>query len=182
MFMQTSRMNNPGLFFGDMSEPGKRTRMNALENLKLICISILFVAGLTACNKPEPVKISGKKIDQTADETGKLIGKAVKKSGEKPGVQGEKSSVVINDVEITAKVKAAIFAEPSLETLQINVDTVKSVVTLSGSVDSLASSDMAEALAVAVTGVKEVINLLVQDSAIQKLLLLLVWLKGASLH
>jgi len=41
----------------------------------------------------------GKKIDQTA----------------------EKAGVAIEDTEITAKVKAAIFAEPGLKTLQISV-------------------------------------------------------------
>jgi len=50
--------------------------------------------------------------------------------------QSEKAGVAIDDAEITTKVKAAIFAEPGLKTLQISVDTIKGVVTLSGSVDS----------------------------------------------
>ena len=68
---------------------------------------------------------------------------------------------MIDDAEITAKVKAAIFAEPGLKTLQISVNTMKGVVTLSGSVDSSPSSDMAKVLAEAVSGVKEVKNRLV---------------------
>ena len=136
--------------------------MNALKNfIKLIGISLLFAVGLSACDKPGPAETAGKKIDQTAGEASKKIGEVTDKVIEKLGEQGEKAVVVIDDAEITAKVKAAIFAEPGLKTLQISVDTVKGVVTLSGSVDSSPNSDMAKVLASAVTGVKEVKNRLV---------------------
>lgn len=138
--------------------------MKVLRNFKLIAISMLLVVGLTACDKPGPAETAGKKIDQTADEAGKKIGEAADKAGVKLGEQGEKAAVAIDDAEITAKVKAAIFAEPGLKTLQISVDTVKGVVTLSGSVDSQPSSDRAKELAGAVAGVKGVINRLVLKS------------------
>ena len=139
--------------------------MDALKNsIKLVGISMLFAAGLTACDKPGPAETAGKKIDQTVGEAGKKIGEAADKVVEKLGEQGEKASVAIDDTEITAKVKAAIFAEPGLKTLQISVDTVKGVVTLSGSVDSSPSSDRAKVLAGAVAGVKEVKNRLVIKS------------------
>jgi len=121
--------------------------MKISENLKFFGISMLLVVGLTACEKPGPAETAGKKIDQTVD-----------KVGEKMGEQGEKTGVVIDDVAITSKVKAAIFAEPGLKTLQISVDTVKGVVTLSGSVDSLKSSHRAKELASAVVGVNDVEN------------------------
>ncbi|WP_301101356.1 BON domain-containing protein [Propionivibrio sp.] len=136
--------------------------MKTLKNLKLIGISLLLVAGLSACDsKPGPAESAGKKIDQTANEAGKKIGETVDKVGDKLGEQGTKTAVAIDDAEITAKVKAAIFAEPGLKTLQISVDTVKGVVSLSGSADSLASSERAKALAAAVSGVKGVDNRLV---------------------
>jgi len=144
-----------------MNELGKGTKMKTSGNFKLIGISLLLVVGLAACDKPGPAETAGKKIDQTADQAGQKIGVAAEKVGEKLGSQGEKAGVAIDDAEITAKVKAAIFAEPGLKTLQISVDTVKGVVTLSGSVDSLSSSDKAKALAGAVSGVKEVENRLV---------------------
>jgi len=59
---------------------------------------------------------------------------------------------------------SAIFAEPGLKTLQISVDTVKGVVTLSGSVDSQASSNRTKELASAVAGVRDVENRLVVKS------------------
>lgn len=135
--------------------------MKISENLKLVGISMLLAVGLAACDRPGPAETAGKKIDQTADQAGKKIGEAADNVGEKLGEQGVKAGVAIDDAEITAKVKAAIFAEPGLKTLQISVDTVKGVVTLSGSVDTQPSSDRAKALAGAVAGVNEVENRLV---------------------
>lgn len=125
------------------------------------------MVGLSACEKPGPAETAGKKIDQTVEEAGKKMGEASDKVAVKMAEQSEKAGVVIDDAEITAKVKAAIFAEPGFKTLQISVDTVKGVVTLSGSVDSLASSDRAKALAGAVAGVKEVENRLALKTVIR---------------
>jgi len=135
--------------------------MKAFVNLKLIGISMLFVVGLAACDKPGPAETAGKKIDQTVDKAGKKIGDAADTVGEKMSAQGAKAGVAIEDTEITTKVKTAIFAEPGLKTLQISVDTVKGVVTLTGSVNSQANSDRAKALAGAVADVKRVDNQLV---------------------
>ena len=139
--------------------------MKALENFKLIGISMLIVAGLAACDKPGPAETAGKKIDQTADKAGQKIGDAADSVGEKMSAQSAKAGVAIEDTEITAKIKAAIFAEPGLKTLQISVDTVKGVVTLSGTVDSLSNRDRAKALASTVTGVKAVENRLALKSS-----------------
>lgn len=135
--------------------------MNALENFKLIGISMLLVVGLAACDKPGPAETAGKKMDDTADEAGKKMSEAADKAGEKMSEQREEAGAAIDDAEITAKVKTAIFAEPGLKSLQISVDTVKGVVTLSGSVDSMSNSDKAKTLASAVSGVKDVENRLV---------------------
>lgn len=135
--------------------------MKTLANLKLMGISVLLVAGLAACDKPGPAETAGKKIDQTANEAGKKISETANKVGEKLGEQGAKTGAAIDDAEITAKVKAAIFAEPGLKTLQISVDTINGVVNLTGSVNFQANSDRAKALAGAVDGVKYVENRLV---------------------
>lgn len=133
--------------------------MKALMNLKLISVALLLAVGLSACdNTPGPAESAGKKIDQTANDAGKKIGETVDQVGEKLSEQSARTAVVIDDTEITTKVKAAIFAEPGLKTLQISVDTVKGVVTLSGSVDSLANSEQAKGLAAAVSGVNSVDN------------------------
>jgi osmotically-inducible protein OsmY len=64
----------------------------------------------------------------------------------------------IDDSVITTKVKTAIFNEPSLKVTQITVETYKSVVQLSGFVDSAASMDKAVAVARSVEGVASVKN------------------------
>ena len=134
--------------------------MKAFENFKMIGIAMLLATGLAACDKPGagPAESAGKKIDQAAVNTGEKIGKAIDKVGDKLDKQSEKAGVAIDDAEITTKVKAAIFAEPGLKTLQIGVDTVKGVVTLSGSVDSQPSSNRVKGLAGAVAGVTRVEN------------------------
>ena len=136
--------------------------MKTIENFKLIGVSLLLVVGLAACDKaPGPAETAGKKIDQTAESASKKLGDTADKVGDKMSEQSARTGVVMDDAEITAKVKAAIFAESGLKTLQISVDTVKGVVTLTGSVDSAANSDRAKALAGAVAGVKDVDNRLV---------------------
>lgn len=131
--------------------------MNTL-NLKIIAIAALLVAGLSACDKPGPAERAGQNIDRSVDQVGKKMGDTADKVGDKMSEQGSKAGVAIEDTEITAKIKAAIFAEPGLKTLQISVDTIRGVVTLTGSVNSRADSENAKALASAVKGVKEVDN------------------------
>ena len=129
--------------------------------LKLIAISLFLAAGLTACDKPGPAEKAGKAMDQTASDAKNKIGETVDKAEKKMTEQSAKAGQAIDDTEITARVKAAVFAEPGLKTLQISVDTVKGVVTLTGTVDSQANSDKARTLAAAVADVKEVSNKLV---------------------
>jgi hyperosmotically inducible protein len=120
--------------------------MKTLANLKLIgvCIPMIFFLGLAACEKK----------DNTAESTGEKMDQAT-----------DKAAVVIDDAGITTKVKAAILAEPGLDSLQISVDTVNGVATLSGTVDSQANSDKAAGVASGVSDVKGVENKLVVKSA-----------------
>jgi osmotically-inducible protein OsmY len=133
-------------------------------NLKLFGIALLLLGGVVACDKPGPAESAGKKIDQTADDASRKLGAAADKVTEKLGEQNAKASVALDDAEITARVKASFFAEPGLKTLQISVDTVKGVVTLTGSVDTPENKTRAKDLAAAVAGVKEVDNKLVPMS------------------
>jgi osmotically-inducible protein OsmY len=64
----------------------------------------------------------------------------------------------IDDTAITTKVKTGIFNEPTLKSGQISVETYKSVVQLTGFVDSAASMDKAVAIARSVQGVSSVKN------------------------
>jgi len=62
----------------------------------------------------------------------------------------------IDDTVITTKVKAAIFNEPTLKSAEINVETFKGVVQLSGFVSSRDAQNTAVAVARKVPGVKSV--------------------------
>lgn len=62
----------------------------------------------------------------------------------------------VDDTVITTKVKAAIFNEPTLKSSEINVETFKGVVQLSGFVSSAADERKAMEVARSVKGVKSV--------------------------
>jgi len=64
----------------------------------------------------------------------------------------------MDDTVITTKVKSAIFNEPTLKSAEINVETFKGVVQLSGFVGSQADRGTAVTVAQGVSGVKSVKN------------------------
>jgi len=64
----------------------------------------------------------------------------------------------VDDSVITTKVKAAIFNEPGLKVSEVQVETFKGVVQLSGFVSSRADIKGAVRVASAVSGVKSVTN------------------------
>ncbi|HXM84145.1 MAG TPA: BON domain-containing protein [Burkholderiales bacterium] len=70
----------------------------------------------------------------------------------------ESTGEYFDDTTITAKVKTAIFNEPSLKVAQIKVETYKAVVQLSGFVDSIADINTAGSVARSVRGVVSVKN------------------------
>jgi osmotically-inducible protein OsmY len=64
----------------------------------------------------------------------------------------------VDDTVITTKVKAAILNEPGLKSAEINVETFKGVVQLSGFVSSAANATLAVQVTGKVNGVKSVKN------------------------
>ena len=143
--------------------------MKLLRNSKILSISILVAVGLAACDN-KPAGNAGDNSSQTSDNNtvqrseqaidnmGDRASQTANNIGDSMERQGEKTGQALDDAAITTKVKAAIFAEPSLKTLQISVDTIQGVVSLTGSVDSQADSNKAKALASSVEGVKVVEN------------------------
>lgn len=73
----------------------------------------------------------------------------------------ETAGEYVDDAAITTKVKAAIFDEPSLHSMQVNVETMQNVVQLSGFVDTQTAKSKAGELAGNVDGVLSVENDLV---------------------
>ncbi len=73
----------------------------------------------------------------------------------------ESTGQYIDNSVITSKVKAALFDEPTLKSMQINVESFKGEVQLSGFVDSAQSVKKAGEVARSVEGVVSVKNDLV---------------------
>jgi osmotically-inducible protein OsmY len=72
--------------------------------------------------------------------------------------QQEGTGEYVDDAVITTKVKAAIFNEPTLKSAEINVETFKGAVQLSGFVNSQADISKAAEIARSVKGVTSVKN------------------------
>lgn len=70
----------------------------------------------------------------------------------------ESTGDYLDDTVITTKVKAAVLNEPTLKSYEINVETFKGVVQLSGFVSSASDIDKAVEVTRAVKGVKSVKN------------------------
>ena len=128
------------------------------SNLTLVAISLLCTLGLSGCDKPGSAEQAGKSIDDAASETGKKVDATLDKYEDKVSQQGAESAQAWADTEVTTKVKTKLLGEPGLKSMQISVDTVGGVVTLTGTADSKANSDKASAIAMAVDGVENVVN------------------------
>jgi hyperosmotically inducible protein len=79
-------------------------------------------------------------------------------ASQKMAAATDKVAAAVDDSALTAKVKAALLAEPGLRSAQISVDTKNAAVTLSGSVNSPASKDRAKEVASSVAGVATVVD------------------------
>ncbi|MCC7120248.1 MAG: BON domain-containing protein [Gammaproteobacteria bacterium] len=108
-------------------------------------------APVTAVPTPAP-------DNRVGDET---LGERVDRAGEAMERQGDKIADAVDDAAITARVKAALVADPTLSALDINVDSKDGVVTLRGNVESPDASTRAGSLANDTEGVVSVDNRLV---------------------
>src|SRR3954471_3724643 len=70
----------------------------------------------------------------------------------------ESTGEYIDDASITTKVKAAFVKDPVVKALQVNVDTFKGTVQLSGFVDTAEQKARAEQVARGINGVSTVKN------------------------
>ena len=75
-----------------------------------------------------------------------------------PTTQHEGTGEYVDDSVITTKVKAAIFNEATLKSAEINVETFKGIVQLSGFVSSQADISRAMEVAKTIVGAKFVRN------------------------
>jgi hyperosmotically inducible protein len=126
-----------------------------IENRSSILLVALAAGTLlmAGCDQRPPAGSASAKVDRAADKVEAPVSSAA-----------DKTATVADDATITAKVKAAILAEPGLKSLQINVDTNSATVTLSGNVDNADLRDRAKQIASSTSGVKSVVDQLTVKS------------------
>jgi len=112
--------------------------------LVALAAGVLLTAG---CDQRAPAGSTAAKVDKAADRVEATTTNAA-----------NKVATATDDAAITAKVKAAILAEPGLKSLQINVDTNAATVTLSGTVDNADLKERAKQIASSTSGVKGVVD------------------------
>src|SRR5215218_6355483 len=94
---------------------------------------------------------AGREIKEGAQQAGDALQRGADKVGAEAGPAARHAG-------ITAKVKAKLIADPEVNALHIDVDTLDGRVTLSGKVASAELKAEAEKLASRTEGVKEVVN------------------------
>ena len=110
------------------------------------------------CVKEAKAAEARAKADAKAQMKTADAGKPAKEKSAAAPAKHESAGAYVDDTVITTKVKAAVLEEPSLKSAEINVETYKGVVQLTGFVSSRASIDKAVEVARSVKGVTSVKN------------------------
>jgi osmotically-inducible protein OsmY len=124
--------------------------------LVALAAAALLVGG---CDRPSTS--TSQRLDQSAPKSADAT-PAPKTADATPNsgsaMSGTNMSAAAGDTAITAKVKAALIAEPGLKSMDINVETKDGTVTLSGNVASPDLREKAKQVASSTAGVKGVID------------------------
>ena len=116
----------------------------------------------SAAEKTKDATVKGaEKTKDAAVKVGEKTKDAAVKVGEKTKDVAATTGEAITDAWITTKLKADFVNEDTLKGSDINVDTNNHVVTLKGTVTSLAGKSRAEEIAKTTKGVNRVINTLI---------------------
>jgi len=110
------------------------------------------------CVKDAKAAETRAKADTPAAMPAPVANKSVNEKPSASSAKKESAGAYVDDAAITTKVKAAILEESSLKSTEINVETYKGIVQLSGFVSSRAAIDKAVAVARNVKGVTSVKN------------------------
>jgi len=125
----------------------------ALLKLTTVALASALVL-LTACDQKETGTTAGEKVDNAVVEG--------KQESSKAGAYVEDKTSqtvqVVDDAAITTALKIKFVADADLKALDINVDTVGGVVTLTGMAPSATAKNRATEIARTVNGVSNVNN------------------------
>lgn len=133
----------------------------------LLAGAIAAALSLTACgesrdyNAPKTSRTDTPATSSSATPTDRMTADAsaaANRAAERVEKAGEKVAAKAEDAAVTAKVKARLMAEPGVDSLQIDVDTINGRVTLTGEVDTAQNRARAKELASSVEGVTGVVD------------------------
>lgn len=125
--------------------------------------------GLAACNRNDDGRTVGQKVGQTIDQGVAQVDKAAQEvkttakqgadqAAEKTKDASQQVSASVNDMAITAAVKAGLAKDKELSALRVNVDTKDGHVSLYGSAPNEGARERATQIAQAEKGVTGVDN------------------------
>jgi hyperosmotically inducible protein len=106
----------------------------------------------------EVVGTSGEKAREAAAEVGQRTAQAADKAGDKAAEAAQQARKAMAEGSLTAKIKAKMALDDHVKALNLNVDTVGSVVTVTGLVNTQAEKDRALLLARDTVGVTQVVD------------------------
>jgi len=140
----------------------RRWKGNALALVPVLVLAAA-VLGCTPEDRRE-AEAGAEEAGRDLEAAGRAAGEELSEAGEAVERGLERANRQLEpyarDIEITAKVKTKLAADPEINPFRIDVDTLEGRVTLSGKVRTERQREEAEALARGTEGVLEVVNLL----------------------
>lgn len=140
--------------------------LRALFKLLVLLIVLVAAAGFflgwwgsgAALPEREAVATAGRTGAERAKQAGQEI-------SQKTAEAAKTAQEALSDGALTAKIKAKMALDDTVKALNLNVDTVDGVVTVSGKVRSNAERERALALAHETNGVRKVVDKITVESA-----------------
>jgi len=126
--------------------------------IAIALLAVMLASSMVGCNQQAPAETAGRQIDKAMERAANKVDQVAGVASVELKKEAAQAAEAINDTAITAKVKAALTSEPQLKTEQINVETLGGVVVLTGSAATQQSSERAQQVASAISGVKSVDN------------------------
>lgn len=139
--------------------------MKALTKItSVVAVSAMVLLG-AGCDRKDKDTTAGEKVDnaattteQGAHDAGNTAANATDNAAHTAANATANAGQSIDDAAITTALKGKYVLDPDLKAIDINVDTVNGVVTLTGAAPSPAAVDKATTVAKTVDGVKDVQN------------------------
>ena len=131
--------------------------MHFANQVALVLFLVMLIAVAAGCSKPPQPKTEASAGASSSSSFQKET-KNEETAGQKLDKAADDAKRAGGDATLTAKVKTAILGDSTLKSTEINVETFKGVVQLSGFVKSQADVNQAVVVAKNVHGVKSVKN------------------------